>query len=93
MSARESIEAALLARQAAVEDAWQTPETDVALLRSELAACRDEIARLRGDLADDRVATALDHAVERLTQWVSDGGTVHTDLLLELLEDIDEVVA
>jgi len=80
-TARERIEADLLARKA--DDAWQAPEHDVALLRSELAACRDEIDRLRGVIAD---------VSDRCIQWIADNppsATFTMDLLGELLADIE----
>ena len=39
----------------------------------------------------ERNRCAVDLTVERLSQWIEDGGYVHVDLLAELLGDIELV--
>lgn len=74
-----SIDEALVARQAAVEDAWVTPETDVTLLRSELAACRDEIARQR---------SVIGNVTEAMGHWVTDKARVDWPAIELLLDEV-----
>jgi hypothetical protein len=105
MSAREHIEQTILAREE--PDGWTAPENDPALLRSELDGCqrliqnlRRQVDQLRLELerASDGEAQCAGAfagyvlAVERLTQWISDGDnvTVSGSVLADLLADMVE---